>query len=138
MRGYDAWVTREPPWMDYEPPVYRCSCGAFLKAEAEGTREWVTLSRCNGEANVYADQRHDDRVLAIIGEEHAAETFALAFRPACGSKTGAHEQEGDGEIRPEDAADWKHEPHYYAEPYGWQQCELRTCARCGRINEHVS
>lgn len=142
MRGYDAWVTREPPWMDYEPPVYRCShCGSFLKAEAEGEREFMQIHMCDGKPKVieckYGETDADEGILAIIGEEYRGKGYRLGYAPACGTKEGSHDLSYDGEIDPEKADEWEHEPHWYADPYGYTALALRTCGRCGHLNEEV-
>lgn len=140
MRGYDAWVTREPDYGPDEPPVYRCShCGGFLAQQPEAQRQFTTLRHCNGKAHVIDGCTHDEGVLAIIGEEYRHTTFSVAYAPECGGKTAEHHQQGDeGEIAVADAPSYEHEPHFYEEPYGSPCCEIRTCKKCGHINEEVT
>ena len=134
-RALDRYLTREPP----EPPEYellRCaSCGRFLSTEADATREFVTLHRCDGEAHVI-EQTHDEAVLAIIGEEHRGETYTMAYPPACGGKTASHEQQGSDafEIKPDEAEEYRHAPHFFADPWGGYQAAVRVCV-CGCANE---
>jgi hypothetical protein len=137
LRGYDAWVTREPP-EPAEPPVYRCcGCGGFLPEKADGEREYVTVHRCDGQPKVLTGQRHEESVLAIIGEEHRDDTFTICYPPPCGGKTVTHEPDGDrSEIREDEVESYRHEPHFFmADGYDHYAAAVRVCRRCGCSNE---
>lgn len=137
LRGYDAWVTREPPWYDDEPPVYRCcSCGGFLKSEPNGTREAVSIHRCDGQPTVVTDQHHDEAVLRILGEEHRDDTFTVCYAPVCGNRTATYEEGGEqGEISESEVESFRHEPHFFADRMGPYIAAIRVCVRCGASNE---
>lgn len=137
----DRYITRGP-YDDCggEPVTYTCSgCGRVLKHEPDGVREWVVLRRCDGKPKViecvYGAVPSDEGILQIIGEGHRGESYRLGYAPACGTKAGSRDQSYDGEIDPDKASEWRHEPHWFVEPYGYQAAEIRVCAGCGTVNE---
>lgn len=139
----DRYITREPYWMEEEErPARHCTkCGRFLKDEPEGGRSWVQISRCNGEAKVltchYGENSSDEGILQILGEEYRGKEYKLAYPPECGTKEGSIHADFDGDIRPEDAPSYKHDPHFFVEdPWCYQETEIRTCV-CGHINEEA-
>lgn len=137
MRGYDAWITRGPPEYEERPPLRCASCGRFLKEEPDGGREYVRVRRCDGQPRVFEDT-HDESVLAIIGEEYRGKKFTTAYPPDCGGKEPSHEQTGDGgEIHPNEVESYRHEPHFWADPYEWYAAAVRTCV-CGATNEDAT
>ncbi len=138
LRGYDAWLTREPDWYGDEPPMRCSSCGGYLKRQAEGTREWVMLNRCTGQAKVLTctyDAHADAAILQIIGDEFAGKTYEVAYPPECGGSEPQWLIHNDGDIDPKKAASYRHDAHWYVEEYGQQAVAIRTCGSCGHINE---
>jgi hypothetical protein len=113
-------------------------CGGFLKRDAEATREWDVILLCDGKPS-RIEQTHDDAVLAIIGEEHRGETFTICYPAACGSRDGKPGDYSDGgeEISEADLDAHTHAPHWFRDAWGQQQVALRTCARCGTVNEET-
>ena len=140
MRGYDAYITREPSWMhDDEPPVYRCStCGCFLAQRPDAEIHYMQIRHCSGKAQVIDGCTHDDAVIRIIGEEHRHETFSVAYVPSCGGRTASHYPQGDeAEINVSDAPGYEHEPHWFEDEHGSPTVLVRTCGYCGVANEEA-
>jgi hypothetical protein len=134
-RALDRYLTREPDWYDYEPPVYKCSeCGRFLKQEPDGKREAVAVRHCDGKPHVI-ECEHDESVLQIIGEEHRGEKFKVAYTAACGGMEASSHLTYDGEISPDQVEAYTHDPHWFVDDvWGYQIFEIRTCV-CGHYNE---
>jgi ribosomal protein L37E len=119
MRGYDAWVTREPDWASYEAPQPRCgACGGFLSPRAARSEDWEDVERCDGQRMVVADTYTslDKAILDIIGWEHLGQVRTTEYDPICGL--------------PE-----PHAPHDYVVAGG--SIEYRTCRRCGQEAREV-
>ena len=116
MRGYDAWLTREPDWRTEEPVLLHCrSCGAFLPRDPERTEEWGDGYDCDGTVRTVA-QPYGEGLAAILGVD-PEDTYNLAVSD-CGIDTVPH------------VAHW-------VEVIGGVT-EFRTCRACGTVNEEVT
>jgi hypothetical protein len=138
----DRWITRDPPYDDGERVQLKClACGRFLKEQEDGLREWVAVEHCSGEAKVldcvYGAVASDEGILQIIGEEFRGTSYQIAYPPVCGSMKGSNHRTFDGDIAPEAAPKWTHEPHFFADDFGYQQVAIRVCV-CGHANEEAS
>lgn len=138
-RALDRYITREPDWGDEEDiPFYCAKCGEELPVEPDGKREVVSIRHCDGQPHVLSGQKHDEAVLAIIGEEHRDDEFTIVYPPACGGKTVTRESHWDAEISEDQIDEYTHEPHFFVEDvWGYQVFDIRTC-ECGHINEEPS
>lgn len=90
MRGYDAWVTREPDYFDWEPPPQpKCSrCGRYVKREALWTVQGEDAVYCDGKTSTYQTTytERDASLLDIIGWGFLGETYNVEYPPPCGEE----------------------------------------------------
>lgn len=134
----DRYLTRSP-YDDCDEPVQPkcCVCGVFLPAEPSYKVEADAVRHCDGQPLVFEEEQQDDAVLAIIGEEHRGEKYTLAYAPACGTKEGGPGNCGgdQSEIHPDEADEWKHEPHTFPDPWGSGTTLVWICSRGHKTEE---
>jgi hypothetical protein len=137
MRGYDAWVTREPPEPP-EPPT--CSeCEEDLPEQAYKKVEERVFERCDGQPAA-SEYRYDDGshegLLEIIGEEYRDKTYTVHYSPVCGHKTAEEWGGYQEEISEGEAESYKHEAHWFTPPMA---CSTTYHYRCpnGHENQDV-
>lgn len=124
----------DPPSYDYEPPVYRCeACGRFLCNEPTYEFEAWPISLCDGKP-IHYTHPYDERLVAILGEEFRGGTYRVAFPAACGTKDGTIFPSHDGDVDPDRAAEWQHEPHWIVDEFGTAPVAVRVCW-CGHENQ---
>lgn len=120
MRGYDAWVTREPDYGPDEPALLHCSeCGGFLKLTPDSSETKEDRRSCNGRPVsfecTYTEQ--DAAILDIIGWDFLGKTYFAEYDAPCGRSKS-------------------HPMHTFVQ-HAWGE-DTHICKRCGHKNVIVN
>lgn len=131
----DRYLTREPP----EPPEpVECSeCGEEVPDEPIRKVEQVEYVRCDGKPKVLENQTHDEGVLSVIGQQHADDTFTVAYTAECGLKEGGEHGSYGEEVSPTLVEEYTHEPHWFTPPFGVLTTIYRRCPNGHEHREDV-
>lgn len=129
MERLDAHITREPP----EPPepMVCPECGAEVPDVVIEKIEQYRYHRCDGQPQVLPDQRHDESVLAIIGEEHRDDVFSIAYPPPCCRDAGEISDDSDT------LESYRHETHFFLHPLDVTTTLVRVCPNGHEVREQV-
>lgn len=137
----DRHLTRDPfDTGDADQREYVCRCGKPLSSDPSFLLETTKLVPCSGKVSGF-ECRYDDgtheAILRILGEEHRGESYTVAYSAECGTQKGDRYGSEETEINPLFSEEWTHAPHFFVEPDGASQIEVRVCSDCDHHNAEI-